>query len=146
MELLSNHWLILHIAIAVGTIITFVLPSVSATVSEDSQVFVESPTVEKYVEDYWSDTPIMADVAWCESRFRQFGKDGDIFRGEINNQDVGVMQINEHYHLDTANKLGINLYTLEGNLEYARYLYDKQGTQPWSSSEKCWSNKHLVKR
>jgi hypothetical protein len=48
------------------------------------------------------------------------------------------MQINEHYHSATAAKLGLDLYTIQGNVAYARYLYDKQGTAPWSSSQPCW--------
>ena len=34
--------------------------------------------------------------------------------------DVGVMQINEDYHLDTAQSLGMNIYSIDGNLAYAR--------------------------
>jgi len=49
------------------------------------------------------------------------------------------MQINEYYHTDKAKKLGLNLRTVEGNLAYAKYLYDKEGTQPWISSSKCWN-------
>jgi hypothetical protein len=77
----------------------------------------------------------------CESRFRQTDKDGSIFRGEMNNKDVGVMQINEFYHADTAKKLGFDIYTLSGNMAYARYIYEKQGIAPWSSSSPCWNKK-----
>jgi hypothetical protein len=118
------------------------------TVTLDREhLFIESPTVEEYVIEYFSDIPIMADIAWCESRFRQFNKRGDIFRGEINEQDVGVMQINEHYHLDTAKKKGYNIYSLEGNLAYARDLYGREGVKPWNSSLKCWkSSEHLARK
>jgi hypothetical protein len=91
-----------------------------------------------YVRQYFADIPIMIQVAKCESRFRQLDKDGSVHRGEINNKDVGVMQINEFYHLDTATDENYNIYTLEGNTAYARKLYEKQGTQPWSSSKACW--------
>ena len=97
-------------------------------------------TVKETVEEYFSDIPILVSVARCESRFRQFNQDGSIHRGEVNEFDVGVMQVNELYHLETAKKLKIDLHTLEGNLTYARYLYEREGTVPWSSSKKCWKS------
>ena len=54
---------------------------------------------------------------------------------------MGVMQINERYHLLTAEKLGYNIHTLEGNVGYAKYLYEKFGSDPWSASSKCWKGK-----
>lgn len=96
-------------------------------------------STEEYVRGYFKDIPIMADIAYCESRFRQFNtKTGEIFRGRVNNQDVGVMQINEYYHLDEAVDSNIDIYTLEGNTFYARELYEKFGTEPWNSSRPCW--------
>ena len=82
----------------------------------------------------------MTGIAECESQFRKFNKSGDILRGEVNHRDVGVMQINEYYHQDTASSLGYNLYTLDGNLAYARYLYKKEETVPWQSSASCWED------
>ncbi|HJO89804.1 MAG: hypothetical protein QGH85_00155 [Candidatus Pacebacteria bacterium] len=109
--------------------------------------FYESPTVEEYVREHFENYPVMAEVAKCESRFRHFKKNGDIIRGEINRADVGVMQINEHYHKKTADKLGISLYTLQGNVDYATYLFNKEGTSPWLASSKCWGvENHIAKR
>ncbi len=89
----------------------------------------------------------MKDIAWCESRFRHYGENGKIIRGEINKGDIGVMQINEYYHADTAARKEIDLYTFSGNLEYARDLYKRQGTEPWKSSMKCWGeNNHVAIR
>ncbi len=96
-------------------------------------------TVREHITAYWADVPLMAVVSGCESHYRQFDTDGSVYRGEQNNKDVGVMQINEHYHLDTATALGYNIYTVDGNLGYARYLYTHEGTAPWSSSEYCWA-------
>ncbi len=94
--------------------------------------------VEQYVRIYFSDIPELAEVARCESHFRHYDKEGNVLRGKENRRDVGVMQINEDYHLDTALEKEINLYTLEGNLEYARALYEKMGLEPWKYSKKCW--------
>ena len=87
---------------------------------------------------YFSDAPIMQKIAYCESRNRQFTTDGSVLRGVVNTKDVGVFQINERYHLSDSKKMGISIHTIDGNLEYARHLYESQGTQPWSSSRPCW--------
>jgi hypothetical protein len=93
---------------------------------------------EKYVRQYFSDIPIMIQIARCESHFRQLDSNGDIHRGIVNKADVGVMQINEFYHLDQSVKKDYDIYTLEGNTAYARDLYMREGTQPWASSKACW--------
>jgi hypothetical protein len=82
----------------------------------------------------------LIDVARCESQYRQFDENGNVLRGKVNSKDVGAFQINEKYHLETSQKLGIDIYTLEGNIAYARYLYETQGSKPWSASSPCWGN------
>src|SRR3990167_2446320 len=69
-------------------------------------------TVEQYVREYFADAPIMAEVARCESRFKQFDNDGSI----------------------------------QGNVAYAKYLYEKEGVQPWASSSPCWSKSKVAKQ
>lgn len=95
--------------------------------------------VEEYIKTEYADTPILIAIAQCESDFRQFNPDGTVIRGKVDSHDVGVMQINETYWLDKSKSLGDDIYTVKGNLDYAKYLYAKQGTDPWSSSQKCWS-------
>jgi hypothetical protein len=119
-------------------------PSVGSEAGLTPTMFAESPTVEEYVREYFDGMPVLAEVARCESRFRHFNTYGDILRGEANSYDVGVMQINEHYHLKQANKLGYDLYSLDGNLGYAKYLFEKEGTQPWKASSKCWGLENHV--
>ena len=95
--------------------------------------------VEAKVREYFKDVPIMVRVAYCESRFIHTDPaTGEVMRGWINPSDVGVMQINEYYHKATAEQLGFNLHTIEDNLAYARNLYEREGTQPWSASRPCW--------
>lgn len=102
-------------------------------------------TVEEYVRDYYADKPILADIAQCESHMRQFDKDGSVLHGEVVYQDLGLMQVNETYHGVTAKKLGLDLYTMQGNLAYARFLYDKEGSTPWNSSKPCWGKTKSAK-
>ena len=102
------------------------------------QPFMPAQTVEEYVREYFVDVPVMAAIAKCESRFRQYDKNGSVLRGEVVYEDVGVMQVNETYHKAAATELGLNLTVIQDNVAYARHLYDKKGTQPWNSSKACW--------
>ncbi len=125
--------------------------ALSGQTAQVAPVQIQSPmpaaqTVEEYVRTYFADEPIMIEVARCESQFTQFDKDGSIHRGVVNNDDLGVMQVNEHYHGTTAKKLGLDLYTIQGNVAYAKYLYEKEGTQPWISSSPCWSKSKVAKQ
>ena len=112
--------------------------STTAPVIEQQVLTASQGTMGEYVKQYFADTPVLADIAWCESRNRQWNADGTTFRGEVNHSDIGIMQINVAYHADEAKALGIDLYGLSGNLAFAKYLYKAEGTQPWSSSEPCW--------
>ncbi|HEY0220739.1 MAG TPA: hypothetical protein VGC58_00780 [Candidatus Paceibacterota bacterium] len=121
------------------------IPKVENTVTENTLVKPISKkevekmmSTEEYVRQYFQDIPIMIQIAKCESRFRHLDDDGEVHRGVQVREDTGVMQINEYYHLNTAEKRGFDIYTLEGNTAYARDLYERQGTGPWKSSKACW--------
>lgn len=107
------------------------------TNSEPSAIVEESNT-EMIVRNYFSDIPVMVQVAKCESTFRHTLADGSVLRGKVDNADTGVMQINTRYHGKKAVELGLDLEDIYDNMEYARYLYEKQGTQPWKASSPCW--------
>jgi hypothetical protein len=110
--------------------------------STQNKTAVENPvTLEDYVRAYFKETPVLAEIARCESTFRQVDKDGQVLRGKVNKSDLGLMQVNEYYHGEKADDLGFDLTTVNGNLAYGKYLYDKEGTTPWNSSKKCWGNK-----
>ncbi len=118
---------------------TFSAPTALSSVQPDD---LKNPeTLGAYVREYYADSPILADIAWCESRMRHLDKEGNLFRGKVNPSDIGVMQINTYYHEATSTKMDIDLESLSGNLKYAQYLYEKEGTKPWNSSKPCWGNK-----
>jgi hypothetical protein len=100
--------------------------------------------MEAYLRKEFADTPILVEVARCESTLRQFHDDGRVVQGIVDKRDTGVMQINTYYHGPTAEKLGLDLKTVEGNVAYAKYLYGKYGTKPWSASKPCWSKAELA--
>lgn len=117
--------------------------------AEDYQPITDSKNIEKFVNDYFADIPILAQIAKCESQYRHLSKNGEVLRGEENRSDRGVMQINVFYHAKTAQKLGLDVHDLDDNVAYARYLYEKQGAKPWMSSSACWakfSQSEIAKR
>ena len=86
-----------------------------------------------------SELPAILDkIAFCESSDRQFDADGGVIRGVVNPADVGRYQINTYHWGVEAKKRGFDLHTEEGNEAMALYLYQKFGTKPWKSSQKCW--------
>lgn len=105
----------------------------------DYQPITDSKNVQKFINDYFADIPILTKIAGCESQYRQFNSEGDILKGEKNKYDRGVMQINILYHAETAESLGLDLDNIDDNVAYARYLYEKQGAKPWISSSACWA-------
>lgn len=118
-----------------------VVVSAGSSTEQTAQVAItDRKEVEKYLREQYAETPLLVEIARCESTFSQFDKDGKVIRGIVNPKDVGVMQINEKYHLETAEKLGYDLHTLEGNVAYAKYLYKEQGAAPWKASSPCWNN------
>ena len=118
-------------------VVTIVLPK--DVRAEDYQPITDPKNVEKFLNDYFRDMPLMAKIAKCESRNRHYNKNGEVLRGEVTPFDRGVMQINLHYHEATAEKLGLDLHNINDNVAYARYLYEKEGAKPWMSSSACWS-------
>jgi hypothetical protein len=98
-----------------------------------------APTVQEYIESYFADIPVMIDVARCESHFKQFDKDGSALKNP-NSTATGVFQIMSSIHADAADaNLGLDIYSLQGNAAYARYLYETQGLKPWAASASCWN-------
>jgi hypothetical protein len=127
------------------TSITAAIPTDTAIgqIVTNGEVEAETVTVsyntEKIVRSYFQDIPIMIEVARCESTFRHTLEDGTVLKGVVDKADTGVMQINKRYHEATATAMGLNLEDIYHNMAYARHLYEKQGTQPWSASAPCWS-------
>lgn len=100
----------------------------------------DSLFIAQAVRTKFADAPVMEHVARCESEFRQFSDSGDPLRGGYGGNMVGVFQIYDAVHRIDAEALGFDIDTLDGNLSYARHLYDYQGTNPWLSSYSCWGD------
>ncbi len=124
----------LSIALALAT----ALGGSSASVAQLQQPMPQPQTVEQYVREYFADEPVMAEIASCESHFKQFGADGQVLKNSKSSA-VGIFQIMSSIHSTFADeKLGLDIYTIQGNVAYAKYIYEKQGTAPWNASKSCW--------
>lgn len=117
-------------------------------------VAVESATSTQAIKELIVNESLRAEInpklalkiARCESQFRQFDvKTGKVLRGLHNPKDIGVFQINEKFHLNEAKKLGLDIYTLEGNVAYAVWEIKQNGPKAWHWSQKCWSELDSVK-
>ena len=93
---------------------------------------------EEIVRSYFSDLPIMVQIARCESNFKHNLADGSVLKGRVDNDDTGIMQINQRYHKKSAERLNLDLYDIYDNMVYARILYNDLGTKPWNPSAPCW--------
>lgn len=112
------------------------MASISGDRVAEMQPRLPQKELAEKIREFFPDEPRMVDVARCESTMRQFDKNGDVVRSGTD--DVGVFQINEYFHRETAARMGMDIYTTDGNISYARYLYDKNGLHDWSASKPCW--------
>ena len=85
----------------------------------------EIEAVARYFPDVFDEAIA---VFKCESGISQFRKDGSVVTSPTN--DYGLAQINK-VHLRKAESLGQDVFTMTGNLGFARYLYDLYGWEPW---------------
>lgn len=90
--------------------------------------------VEGKVRSGLSDMPVMIGVAQCESGFRQFNSNGTVLRGS--GRYVGIFQIDEQIHRARAATMAYDIYTVDGNIAYTRYLYSMSGSSPWKGCVK----------
>ncbi len=118
-------------------LLPFVFATTTAFPIATSSVAEANAQVMAFASTTFEGTPLM-EVMRCESGGRQWGSDGSVLAGRVNPLDRGAMQINLRWNGDAARSMGYDVDTGEGNILYARWLYDKRGMSPWSASKKCW--------
>lgn len=73
---------------------------------------------------------------------RHYTEDGEVLVGRMNKPELGVdigkFQINEYFHKERAEEMGLNLYNEHDNEQYALMLYKESGNSPWEASRSCW--------
>lgn len=98
-------------------------------------VWSEERIIEKIRETFPEQPDLMVKIAKCEGV-----KDGKLDPTVISpTNDHGIFQINQYAHGKRLKELQIDPLTVEGNLKYARMLYESNGTNDWyMSKDKCW--------
>lgn len=126
------------IALALATVLSGGNATPVAHAQAVTQPMPKAQSVQQYIETYFADEPVMIAIAGCESNFRQYDIDGTILKND-HSSAKGIFQIMTSVHGARAADLGLDLYTMQGNAAYAKYLYDQSGTAPWNASKACWS-------
>ena len=85
--------------------------------------------------------PIFVSIAKCEGWPHWDKKTGEVIKGKVNPLDIGLLQINLTHNGEKAKQLGYDVFSLEGNLLMAKYLYEKNGLSDWRHSKYCWKKK-----
>ena len=93
--------------------------------------------IDKYATEYHVNPVVARAIISCESG----GDPNALGTMAVIGQDIGIWQINDYFHEETANKLGLNIYNQDNNLRYGMILLFEQGTSPWKWSKSCWSKK-----
>jgi hypothetical protein len=126
------------ILLLILALILFVTPTIVYSESQIKQIVVTS--TEPILEVL---RPQLVPICACESVGnpnaipQQFNKDGSVIKGKINPSDIGMCQINLRYWGQKAIDLGFDIYTEQGNIKMANWIYDHQGTSPWIWSRGC---------
>lgn len=124
--------------IAVGMIIYSLGGRFHPHIVEAAPVIVEvSVPVER-------DFALLRKICKAESGGEQFDKKGKVIVGKIDPRDKGICQINEYYNGAKARELGYDIYTKEGNIKMAEWLFLNFGSSPWDASKdgpNGWGNK-----
>lgn len=97
------------------------------------------PEGKEVVEERFGKNHPLVQVARCESGYRQYNDDGSLLENPSPKSSAsGIFQILRITHGPTAESMGMDITTPEGNMDYAEYLYNKNGLSDWSESRSCW--------
>lgn len=85
------------------------------------------------------DLPIeLQHIAICESGGKQHYANGKIVKGPYG--EIGLFQIHP-LHKQKAKSMNLDIYDPNDNMEFALYLYKKNGLKDWEASKHCWKPK-----
>ncbi len=76
-------------------------------------------------------TEILMAIAFKESSWRHYAKDGSVLRGHWSPSDVGIMQISQKAHPAAFPRAGTDMrYNIEYGARYLEYQYERYGNWP----------------
>lgn len=120
------------------------LPLVAKTAVYRAEPVAIAPAQNQVLDYQWQGYALLKHIASCESTGdpnkepREFNASGTVLRGYPNPNDVGLAQINIPTWGANAKALGDDLFTYQGNLAFAKWLFDHEGDEPWKYSKGCW--------
>jgi len=137
--LLIKQLLIVTLSIALVTlalILGWPAEAQSVPMAEAKELAVETfdARITRLAREYGQNEALARRIIKCESKTDQAARGHLAYIGV----DVGLWQINSHFHEDAALALGYDIYRMEDNLEYGFRLLKAEGTRPWKSSAYCW--------
>jgi hypothetical protein len=122
-------------------IVSFIIGSIYGSfhlgraTTEPEKVYADREVI-KVEKLRFEDIPLLMKICKAESENRQFNSKGDVLRGIKNPSDIGYCQISESINNDDARRLGYDIYTEQGNKDYAVHLFLEKGYAPWMASHK----------
>ena len=98
-----------------------------------SPVVKNEVTLPDLIALEFKNTPKMVEIVKCESRFRQFDKNGSPLLSKTS--DVGIMQINQ-VHWDRAGSLGLDIFnSVDDNIAMGKIILKEQGLNAWTCNK-----------
>lgn len=140
MSLLKTGLTTLILALTPAITFSYTAPEQSIKTPQDEIIVLINQELDTWHILDPKDRQRIQDIAYCESNDRQFKDNGSLYRGEVHDADVGIMQINEDAHpYKRALDIGYDIHTEIGNIDFGIQLYKWQGSTPWNPSKPCWS-------
>ena len=128
-----------------ATIPNTIIINSSPEVFSGSQFSIEFSSSTNNKIDVWENYSKLKSLCGCESTGsptsepRQFRDDKPLW-SDFGTPDVGACQINISAHKKELEKLKLDVVnSFDDNIKFAKLLYDREGTEPWSASKSCWS-------
>ena len=106
------------------------------------QKIEEAKKVIRLIIRTFPEEPLMLKIAFCESSLVH-KENGELKRNRQGSSAVGALQILSSVHKQDLKKQGLNLNKTEDYFQFARFLFENRGVQPWQASKKCW-NQHKI--
>lgn len=141
LPLMTNLRYIVIVTIFVIAITTYPFSIAEITVDP----VLEQAPVELDISPSIELLPPLIPICACESAGRpdaipqHYDTEGNVLRGIINPRDIGMCQISQTYWGEVAIELEYDIFTEEGNILMANYIFEKHGSDPWKWSRHCWN-------
>jgi hypothetical protein len=126
------------------------IPRAEASYTPISRPILPLSSPSSTETDEWAGYPLLRRISACEitgdpnGTPRQFLPDASVLwgndptTGRPIKRDVGILQINEWVWGKLAASMGDDLAAEAGNIAFGKWLFDKQGSAPWTASKGCW--------